>query len=92
MERGFGGKQSLSGNTGRHKRNLPLSARSRIRVMLSRHAGNTEQIQPCSTAGRNLPRPSAWKASDPVRIDRARSPKAQERERAPEEDHSREGA
>ena len=45
---------------------MPLSARSRIRVMLSRHAGNTEQIQPCSIAGRNLTRPSAWKASDPV--------------------------
>ena len=60
--------------------------------MLLRHAGNTEQIQPCSTAGRNHTRPLAWKALDPVRIDRSGSPKAQERERAPEEDHSREGA
>ena len=60
--------------------------------MLSRHAGNTEQIRPCSIAGRNLTRPSAWNASDPVGIDRARSPKAQERERASEEGHSRERA
>ena len=60
--------------------------------MLLRHAGNTEQIQPCSIAGRNLTRPSAWKASDPVRIGSVRSPKAQERERTPEEDHSRERA
>ena len=43
--------------------------------MLSRHAGNTEQIRPCSIAGRNLTRPSAWNASDPVGIDRARSRK-----------------
>ena len=51
--------------------------------MLLRHAGNTHQIRPCSSAGR---------PQIQVKIDRARSPQAQEGERSPEEDHSREGA
>ncbi len=59
---------------------LALSTRSGIRVMLLRHAGYTEQIPPCSIAGRNHTRPSAWKASDPVRINRSRSPKTEEGE------------